>query len=996
MTAGLLMLGALFSNANATDPAGMLGKTVDLAKADDLKAYYYVGLPDGTALLKADATTKEGYTSLAAVNVSSDWATMDDEAKDECLFSISALKDGAGKIKWFKLTSKATGQDVVFKLDGTNVKSIEADDDADVAKTYFSSIAAPTEAAGKIEIETGTGVNFLPYTGGVTANTYNLTLATTGITWAAADAKLQFFAVSNTELTDAATALNGVRNSFSFGEIKDVKNHLFQQTVKAFTLIEITVNGDYKIPAGTYFATDYSALENGTITTADDFNKCTFIALSSTDCKLDKDNQKAGKGFVLTTVSGKDFNFYTGEEAAKKSQGTQVSINNANFTVITNLNEESEGVYNYALQVKNFRYKKESDKNDHGQGSFVIAATKLDDKSTVLASTSGNPAFIFVKDDAPIAKPINLLNDSTASVYNILFKSGKATEENGKYLSVYSDGTSAFDFFAQGTAVATLSNPQYQFVISAVDEEENTITFTNREAKSISFTVVLDTTTTAGVYNIVSENNSDQFTIIDPKVAVNATQDFAGTTIQLIPATVDKFAGFADRGENAGYTFITFAKNGNASEKWYMPAPASSSSLGVATATKKESLAGLWEFVKSEDPVMVRQDYMYEKDGVAVTKTLGDTLAYYTYAIKLIDPEMENYYLNATGTAVEQKDGTSGNEPSRFVIKENKDGSVSIVAAPTGSDFLTYDAASLSMSDMLAISLGGEAYKNAVDADAIKVFLVAEKLGASLEAEPQHVAFEAETGGFLALSANNEGIVAIKTAANEDLTFWLDTADSKATLPSFYISKGVKATKATDAERLFMFYATDSVGYVTENDPFVWGTSSNTKVIFKAATLVNPDTLATTVNGKAANVAMKADANGTLGGLANFKYQIFKSDDAEDSYVVRSADGYLTSINNQLTLNGSKEDAIRLYVTSQEAPTANEATPSVSEVKVIAAEGAIRIAGAQGKKVVISNILGQVIANTVISSSDATIAAPAGIVVVAVEGEEAVKAIVKG
>ena len=48
-----------------------------------------------------------------------------------------------------------------------------------------------------------------------------------------------------------------------------------------------------------------------------------------------------------------------------------------------------------------------------------------------------------------------------------------------------------------------------------------------------------------------------------------------------------------------------------------------------------------------------------------------------------------------------------------------------------------------------------------------------------------------------------------------------------------------------------------------------------------------------------------------------------------------------------------------------------------------------------GKKVVVSNILGQVVANTVITSDNATIAAPAGVVVVAVEGEAAVKAIVK-
>ena len=68
---------------------------------------------------------------------------------------------------------------------------------------------------------------------------------------------------------------------------------------------------------------------------------------------------------------------------------------------------------------------------------------------------------------------------------------------------------------------------------------------------------------------------------------------------------------------------------------------------------------------------------------------------------------------------------------------------------------------------------------------------------------------------------------------------------------------------------------------------------------------------------------------------------------------------------------------------------------SASSIKVMATKGAIQIVGAQGKKVVVSNILGQTVANTVITSDNATIAAPAGVVVVAVEGEEAVKAIVK-
>ena len=77
-----------------------------------------------------------------------------------------------------------------------------------------------------------------------------------------------------------------------------------------------------------------------------------------------------------------------------------------------------------------------------------------------------------------------------------------------------------------------------------------------------------------------------------------------------------------------------------------------------------------------------------------------------------------------------------------------------------------------------------------------------------------------------------------------------------------------------------------------------------------------------------------------------------------------------------------------------EVPTANEGI-STSEVSVIAGNGTVTIKGAQGKTVVIANVLGQTIANTVLSSDKAEIAAPAGVVVVAVEGEAAVKAIVK-
>ena len=75
--------------------------------------------------------------------------------------------------------------------------------------------------------------------------------------------------------------------------------------------------------------------------------------------------------------------------------------------------------------------------------------------------------------------------------------------------------------------------------------------------------------------------------------------------------------------------------------------------------------------------------------------------------------------------------------------------------------------------------------------------------------------------------------------------------------------------------------------------------------------------------------------------------------------------------------------------------TSNDNINNVEGVSVVAGNGTVTIQGAAGKSVVISNILGKVVAETVLTSDNATIAVPAGIVAVAVDGEEAVKVVVK-
>lgn len=82
------------------------------------------------------------------------------------------------------------------------------------------------------------------------------------------------------------------------------------------------------------------------------------------------------------------------------------------------------------------------------------------------------------------------------------------------------------------------------------------------------------------------------------------------------------------------------------------------------------------------------------------------------------------------------------------------------------------------------------------------------------------------------------------------------------------------------------------------------------------------------------------------------------------------------------------------FVENDEIATENESI-NATEVSVIATDGGVYIKNAAGKNVVVTTILGQIVANEVLTSDNATIAVPAGIAIVSVDGEEAVKVSVK-
>ena len=255
------------------------------------------------------------------------------------------------------------------------------------------------------------------------------------------------------------------------------------------------------------------------------------------------------------------------------------------------------------------------------------------------------------------------------------------------------------------------------------------------------------------------------------------------------------------------------------------------------------------------------------------------------------------------------------------------------------------------------------------------------------------------------LAADSEGFGMLRREGDlkadyvaDDFALWVDTAKIHATEPSYFILSGATVGENGELAGNFLRVMEDSAnveGYKAAN-----GMTRLAFVPAKREAGATSDSLLVNYQNETLTKADSVDYKGkNTGKIAQFQFK-FQYTNVDGEYLVESAmdanhNYYLASYNEVLCLTkAGEEQALVVRLEPTDAPTANDEI-STSEVKVIAGDGQITISGAAGKKVVVSNILGQVVANTVITSDNATIAAPQGVVVVAVEGEEAVKAIVK-
>ena len=626
-------------------------------------------------------------------------------------------------------------------------------------------------------------------------------------------------------------------------------------------------------------------------------------------------------------------------------------------------------------------------------------------------------------------KPSVLLKEGVANFVNVYFTSSDESQKDKSLTTEYhkylvpgvSDGS--FVYNAMAANDVNFKSAASQWAVKDFDGKY-TFTLVNRETQQ-ELELSMQETKVKGEYEVVATGEDKKFGNLteDGKKDTEGMKTIAGTKVKFIP--VEKVAGFLDLSKEemeAGVSLLFKGKTDLIGEKTFYAAMKEQNTL--TPSMKASELASLSiekakGKINEDDEDAVENytiqvvDVAYLKDGKVVAAK--DTLFVPAYTI-FYETEGDDAKTFCLGKDMKYTEKSEGTNPAEFYFRQNADGSYAMGFAENGpvsfgdEGTINASAKAIGVSQELKFTNDkASVYEMKADEFANVTVQVNDNSDkTTLAAEPRHASFDNMLVS-INYQLNKNGITEGILSA-ESMIFWLDTADSKATTPFFYISKGIEVTEGEEkpAERMFMYNATDSMQVFDEgsavasfNEKYMLeGTTKEdqvAKVIFRPATIAGVDTINTVVNGKAAVVVAKEDkAEEVLGGLDNFKFGICLADDAVDGeYVIYSkADNkYVYAKNGKLGLGG-KEEAM-VFTLGTEVPTSNESIDNAaSSIVVTGNAGSVTIQGAQGETAYVRNLLGMPLAETVVTSDNATIAVPAGIVLVTV-GDETVKVVVK-
>ena len=957
MTAALLMAGPAFNAAyaGAVTPVAYSSVAGNTKLANGMKFYLKAGwVTSGDAF----ATVKEVTLSDNKTKV---WTIAGETETDIAKAAVFEVADFQKVGQKYTFTLKVDGKPIYLGTGGTVSANVDA-------KTITSTMIVASDKLAEL-------AKITPVLDGDNVTENELSAYTTSEEYSAED------------LNDYN--LNGFTFTFEAKEGTELEGNTFANPMYA-----VNVGSDlYFVDVNGSDAKALKALkEKASVTLSDlENSKLKVLALNS-DSKYGTSGEKKTAYKILTIAGDK-----IGDD----------KNNDAKFTVTEFDQLANEGEFEIKATVSGTSYQIGAIRFTTSDTKTYVTTVDEADKAKIAKATLGTNSYL----DASV-----LLKEDAMNVVNIYFTSNEkswndeegAQREYHKYL--VADGSSA-GLVALAQNHVDFTSPLAQWIVSDFDGKY-TFTLTNRETgKTLGLRLAEDGK--EGGYEVVGTVTGGYTAI---STGVTSSTPISGTSVKFntIPTTqYDSYRLFTEEEMEAGIALVFSGKNVVIGERDYYASIAN----GKVVPSRKESEIALFypERVKAAaDPNKGKENYVLDINEYAYLNEDGevatgkDTLIVPTY--RLATAEDKYWGANASGSDAAVTAATEW----AFVMTANGEYSLAEVKRGTNGSAQYSDVTASKVWGVKGVNTSTigfnmyNHYNNGVVVDegfANLTILVNDNSDKShLVAESRHASFDNKLGSIaMQLNANgiNEGIL-----NSEGMVFWLDTVGNET--PAFYISRGVEGQN----ERLFMYNATDSMKIFDEgeaqeyfNEAYVLeGTydesgatpTGDAKVIFRPAVLVDNDTLTTTVGDKLVSVVAK-DADITkdqVDGLKAFQFGICLADeDVEGEYIVYNGSKYVYALNGKLGLTSDPQKAM-VFTLGDETPTANEGV-EVSEVKVIAGEGNVMIAGAQGKKVVISNILGQVVANTVIASDNATIAAPAGVVVVAVEGEAAVKAIVK-
>ena len=996
MTMGLLTAGALFTTANAQTT-----KEAADTQFNGSKYYYLANENGGTYSYIGGQSVKKGtaeqYTALNTTAETDKDVVSGDGAY---LWAISHVTRN-GK-SYFTFKNKETGTLLSFATDGTITTTVDAGKANELTWLDANKYIQAGKAIQAVDASHQIGLS--------------------GTTWSmnSSGVNIQVFVQDAAPVSvDDLNAALGNGFALSFLAINpQPKENIFDQKIRAYNFAGETWATNLSLPSGTYFAV--SAPKGGIVDEAT-FKASTFIAVDPVNhFGINALKRADGVGFAFKLVSGE--NLVMTANTSKE----QVYAGNAAFTVseMDNVNKPGE----YTLKLSSVRVKKDAAKDDQTTVPDVYVDAITSTGTTYVTTTSKPTTAKCTISTSNMLKASELLSKDAPSVFNVLFVSNEknvtksGSSEYGKYLGL-KVGTSDYELFAQGPDYVNLNAPQNQWVVTKIDGQK--FTFTNREvntyntstgaATGLSFTASLRKTDEANVYEVNAESKTFTYAYVaNNSYTISNDKDLAtvdGLKIKLIPATVTPSAGYADYSdaELAELARLKFTVGSNVLYKdLYLKAKYTGSTPSSVEATQEALDAAEWEIIKFDcsaaesdvaksDTIYGSTKYAYiVKDEETKTKDVKD-IAIVSYAFKL-HMDGKAFYLNETRGSYSLIQEDDVEDAPRFIVKENKNGSAYLIKAGTErkyTEIINKNTQGLALSSTDGKLTQESIYATAKDVKA-SFFVVRDITTPSLPSVLRHASFQALEGGFVAVGEANDAVIAPTSADAENLTFWLDTADTKAYTPSFYISKGVDTT--ANAPRMFLYNAKDSASYynpgsasLVTDDSYKLVDRTSIKAIFRPATLVGIDTLSTTVKGKETEVTAK-------NGLNNFKFQIVLKDaTVEGEYIIKSlsSSNYIFNLNGKLGFTNDKSEALVVSVENGIIPTGNESIDSsASSIVVIGNAGSVTIQGAQGETAYVRNLLGMPLAETVVTSDNATIAVPAGIVLVTV-GDETVKVVVK-